>query len=257
MDLETTDSSISAVLILPSKGYLYDGKLEGGKVVARSTTAKEEKLLYGGRGHVGDKINTLLSRCLDLGGKISPNDMLVGDRLFCLIKIRMLSFGADYPVMVRCGDCGEQFRHELSLTELEVNTYEEEDNVSEPFEVTLPHLGKKVGFRCLRGFDEDAIHKYQQQLRAKSRRSNEDNTYIYTTARRIVSLDGEKLSQLDASEFVESLVSKDLMELRFAIEEKECGVNTEVRIECPHCAFLNELIMPFTDEFFRPKRRTV
>lgn len=253
----TESSSVASMVTLPSRGYLYEGKLPEGKVKLRSTTAKEEKLLYGGRGAVGEKINVLLSRCMDLPSGFTPTDMTLGDRMFCIIKIRMLSFGASYPIMARCADCQEQFRHEIDMTDLEVTYYPEDEEFEEPFKVSLPMSGKTVGFRCLRGRDEDAIYKFEKQKKAKGARQLEDDSYTYGMARRIVSIDDEKVDQMAALRFVESMVSKDSMEFRFATEEKDCGIDTELTIECPYCSFLNRLIMPFNDEFFRPKRRTV
>lgn len=257
VDIANTDSTVSSVITLPSRGHLYDGKIPGGKVAARSTTAKEEKLLYGGRGAVGEKINTLISRCLDLPEGMTPADMLVNDRTFAFIKIRMLSFGGDYPLVVRCADCTEQFNHNFDLTSLEVFRYDENEQREEPFQVKLPISGKTVGFRLLRGRDEEAIYKYEKQKKARKGRSLEDDSYTYSYSRRVVSVDGEKLDQSDALSFIENLVSQDLMELRYAIEDQERGIDLNLQIECPFCGFLNEILMPWTDQFFRPKRRPV
>ena len=72
-----------------------------------------------------------------------------------------------------------------------------------------------------------------------------------------MALDGAALSLQDAVAMVEDMVSRDLAALRHAIEENEPGVDQSLFIECPACSYLLETALPFTDEFFRPRRRSL
>ena len=84
-----------------------------------------------------------------------------------------------------------------------------------------------------------------------------DNAYIYSFARTLVAVDSEELSLQNAVMLVENMVSKDLAEWRHAVEEQEPGLEQLLYIECPACGYLIEAALPFTDEFFRPRRRSL
>jgi hypothetical protein len=250
-----SESSVMCAVELPSKGRLYEGKIPGGKLNVRAMTAREEKLIYGGKGNISEKMEMLLSSCVQLPSAFSPSDLLISDRFFLLIKIRLISFGSEYPIQVRCPDCDNQFIKNFDLTELNVKTYDNNEEKAEPFLVTLPVAGKTIGLKILRGKDENAIHKY-----AKGRGVKEevgDPAYTYSLARSIVSFDQKPISQIDALQLVEKLVSRDTMELRHALEENDCGVDTDISLECPKCSFLIETRLPVTEEFFRPKRKSL
>ena len=249
-------SAYQTVVELPSRGFLYGEKLPDGKVSIRTMTTNEEKFIYSGKGSIPEKMNTLLLRCCQLPQGFNPGELLVSDRLFLLIKIRLASFpGIPYSFHVQCenDNCGEQFSHTCDLVELPVEYLDEAKE--EPFTVDLPVCGRQVGFRMLRGKDETQIYSYAKRQKLKKNKSKmEDETYTYALARRIVSIDGNEIDQATALTFLENnFVSADSLALKKAIEKEDCGVNTDLAVECPECGFLFEKDMPFTKEFLRPE----
>jgi len=246
---------------LPSRGLLYDGLLPDGKLNVIPMTAREEKLLAGASGDLTEVIDTIFQRCVVMGPDLKPSMFLSSDRFYTLLMLRATSYGQDYTFSVTCDACGFDFTKTVNIPD-DFETIYLEDDVQEPFEVVLPMSGKKVGFRLPRGSDEVMIAKYSERMlggRGKKRtvaKKQGDPAYIYRTALLIETLDNIDVSDTqlmkDKIEFVEKLIGGDSMALQAAIRDNDCGIDTEMLERCPRCNKINEFIMPFTAEFFRP-----
>lgn len=253
---DVDQSAYSSTVELPSRGFLYGEKLPEGKMSIRTMTTNEEKFIYSGRGSMPEKMDKLLARCCSFPQGFKPGDLLVSDRLFLLVKIRLASFpGIPYSFPFQCENenCGEQNNWPCDLTQLEVDYYDDEKE--EPFYVDLPVCKKTIGFRMLRGKDEAQIFAFSKRQKMKKRRDKtEDATYTYSLARRILTIDGNEVDQATALQFLErDFVSADSLAFKTAIEKNDCGLNTDIVIECPDCGFMFEKDMPFTKEFLRPE----
>jgi hypothetical protein len=191
----------SGIVQVPSKGLLYGNKLPDGLVEVAALTAREEKLIAGAVGDVHEMIDALLGRCM-LTKTISPQEMLLSDRLFILFNIRANSYGPKYGWETTCRSCRQPFRHTMDIPgDVEVAWLTDESE--EPFEVALPISGHKVGFRLLRGFDEQKVVKYVQlqARRGKVGGGWGDPAYSYRVALQIMEitpggLDREKIEAL-------------------------------------------------------------
>jgi hypothetical protein len=236
---------------LPSRGYFYEGRIPDGVVSISPMGTKEEKLFAsgGGRGKILDKI---FDACISLPSSITHQELVGGDRLFLLLKLRSVSYGNKYSYPYRCRECKESFRGEVNLDKLELR--EAKEGSGWTFEALLPLLGKTLTLRFLTGEDENKVEKYKKNL--KSHGMTEGDEYIYRLARRVVAVDGEEVGIREAMELVESLRGLDSMAVRDAIDDNDVGPILELDPECPHCGFVNgPVIMPFDTEFFRPRRR--
>jgi hypothetical protein len=120
----------------------------------------------------------------------------------------------------------------------------------EPFEVTLPVCGKKLELRLLRVKDEDEVQRFVSQRAGAE--SDGDPSYTYRLSRFIVSIDGKKVSALEALAFVESMVGGDSLVMRQTVEKNDCGADLTLELSCVRCGESWREIMPFTTEFFRP-----
>jgi len=253
------ESTIFEDVVLPSRGYLYKtdaGELiiPDGKIRIHAMTGKAEKILYGSAGE--GKIDALIRLCTTLPGALSPAELTMGDRNYILVKLRILSLGEAYPVRCRCESCREQFAYQVDLSRLDVNSFGDEAE-AEPFKVTLPLKGCEVGFRLLRGRDEEVVRKFRRRCQLEGKQEGGGDAYIFSLSRRIVSVNGHASEGAASFDFVENLVSRDLTAFRHAYDEKNVGVNMELKVVCPSCLYESEETLPFSDEFFRPKRRHV
>lgn len=242
---------IGNIVVLPSKGILYEG-LVGGEVEVLPMKTKQEELLAG-RLEMIPILNSLISACVPAVEKsgLHPTQLLSGDRLFLLFMIRKYTYGSSYGFKIKCPSCDLAFRKEINIPDdLEVNELNESD--SPPFYTKLSDEKTEIGFRLLTGEDEVEIDRFRTKQFKKGMIKG-DPSYTYTIARHIVSIDRKEISLLDAKAFVEEMNGMDSTLLRNAIRDKEPGVSREVEFECPQCGYDIETMMPYSAEFFRPR----
>lgn len=250
---EKNDKVVSFPVELPSAGLLYeDESLKKGVLHVKPMTVAEEELL--GAQKESDKImvlDSIIKRCLI--EKIPYDKLLVTDKLFLLFAIRRCSYGDDYRMKVKCDECSFQFMHAVEFFDsFKIRVLSENDG-TEPFSVTLPSAKSVVTFRLLRVSDEDEIFKYGRRLLQRNKKGIGDPTYSFRLGMHIVSVDGQTDLDLDKKlAFVRSLVGSDSAALKDAIEQKQSGVNIDIKIECPGCGADLEKFLQFTPEFFRP-----
>ncbi len=238
---------------LPSNGQFYDGKIPGGTVQVEPMGTREEKLFSSGEASGSSILDKLFSTCVK--SPIPSLDLVLGDRLFLLLKIREVSYGDDYLYTFYCDECRSRSAATVNLSSLRIlHPMVGSDGT---FEVRLPLTGVQVKLRLLTGQDEEKVKQYARQLRTKQTVNVEGVEYVYRLARRIVSIDGkEDISIREAMEFVESLKGMDSVAVKDALDENEVGPDLEVSPIC-HCGYAVEpMTLPMTKEFFRPRRRS-
>jgi len=240
---------------LPSRGVLYDGKVPGGKVSLREMTAKQVNLLQAQGGGLVGKLDAIIDTCCKLPDTgFDKRDLLLTDRFAILLALRTKSFGAHYEFKWRCRHCGAWSTAKVNIVE-ELDEKEGTEDTSEPIEIELPQAGVTVHCRFLRGRDEEVVARNAKRMRMQSN-DDEDQSYLIRLAIQLVSKDGEEFTNiLDRQRFIEGLVANDLYLLEDAVSAVEPGVDTKLYYECDTCAGDNEMRMPFTAEFFRPRKR--
>ena len=233
---------------LPSRGYLYDGKMPDGWVDIRPMTTREESLLVSPKGDRYVLLNKVLDACL-LTKDVPMADLVSGDRLYLLFAIRQLTYGGSYSVQLACRSCQGPVRLTLEFPkDLSLRALEPTDR--EPFEVQLPVSGHKVGLRLLRTKDETEILRYASRPSALS--SEGDPSYIYRLARHIATIDGAVVDPTAAMALVERLAGRDSLAIRLAVEQHDCGPDLMLDTVCSRCGSQVKEMMPLTEEFFRP-----
>lgn len=237
---------------LPSKGLLYEGKVPDGLVTIEPMGTREEKLFSAGDASGSAIIGKVIKACTKLD--MDHEDLIVGDRLFLLLHIRMISYGNEYVYPYRCSHCRKRSVGKLNLAELQIKYADEENKGT--YEVELPVLGHRVTMRQLTGTDEQKVRKYGSRM-TKVRSGNVDDVkYVYRLARMVELIDGEQVGIKEAIELIESLKGIDSLELRDAIEDNGIGPMLDVNPTCSNCGFENgPMPMPWDSEFFRPRRR--
>lgn len=216
----------------------------------------------------GSVMDSMLAACteevLDPGpyelkadGRLDWGKALLGDRFYALLQIRLASFGPEYDFKVQCkeGGCRERFEWRIDLgKDLEVSRMTEEDRqtlrTDGVFTTTLAD-GKKVSYRLATGQDE----------KAAARTRGQDKALVDMLVMRITSIEGVgTTSMADAGRsvkgvksYLEDLEWSELVRLLNALDEHDCGVETEIEVECPNCGGVQEINLPLERNFFVPK----
>jgi hypothetical protein len=245
---------------LPSRGVPYNGALPEGKALLKPMGAAEEQILFQ-QGDAMSHIRQIIDNCYMDADKVPPEDLLVTDRMYILFMLRIQAFGPTYNgVPFRCSSCRAQRKISVNLLE-DLDDQRMTDDQVEPFEVKLPHSGKKVQFRLLRGKDEIEVSRHAKRVLMRSNDAG-DPSHRYRIGLQLVSIGGKTLDQAQvpedkqaALEFAQGLNLGDAAAFRAAVADVEPGIDLTIMKECSKCGYINEFMMPFTAEFFQPSSR--
>jgi len=230
----------------------------------RGLKVREERILTDRKlAKRGEQVDRLLAACweetvdpgpYDFGDKdIDWSMVLQGDRFYALLQLRALTYGPDYAFSVPCQNdtCRSRIDWELSLHDLPVRPLTPESLTAftsgNRFECTLPDAGVKVWFRLFTGAEERRLPQLQKTAG--------DKLLSAMLALRVVEIDGVDTRKKRL--FIEDLTMRDADFLVDEFDRVDCGVETEIEIECPDCFTVQDLELPFGRSFFLPgKART-
>lgn len=171
----------------------------------------------------GEAINRVLVNCIKrIGDNDNPSmkeilDMLAGDRLFALVRLRQVSLGDEVNLELTCSNtaCGEVTYVTVNLNDLEVTPYGDKRE----FDFTLPGSEKVVRFNYLDGHGEKRLVSIR-------------NPNITTAMMiRIVSIDGNAPSK----KFLAEMSLRDRKALRDEMRRVDGGIDTMVVTNCESC----------------------
>lgn len=237
---------------LPSRGIPYnvDGKnwLPNGECLVSSITVKDIKTYSNKALDPHDKASLLIFNTCFFGD-LKPDDLILADQFFLLIKIRAISYGNKYPFQLMCSACETQFKHEIDI-ERTMSYKELADGWEEPFAAQLPVSGHTVQLRLLRGADERAI---SAKVKKSQQKGNADSgaKMGLALAQAIVTVNGETVTGLTSQAFVENLAMRDCQAIEEAVGQNSCGYDPEFDVQCSSCGFNQTVRLPFGPDFFR------
>jgi hypothetical protein len=190
----------------------------------REMTGAEEEILTNPRLiRSGEAINRVLENCvLRLGENEKPSaadmlDLLSGDRLFLLVKLRQISLGDEVKLELVCPNttCREVNVVTINIEELEVTPYTAERE----FSITLPGSKSTVRFRHLDGHMEKRLASLKEA------------TISSAMMMRVVDVNGKPPSK----KLIADLSLRDRNALREAMRESDGGIDTTVEVDCVAC----------------------
>ncbi len=199
----------------------------GLEIELREMTGAEEELLTNQRLiRQGESVNQVLRNCiLRIGEKAAPAmqdilDLLSGDRLFALVRLRQISLGDEVNLELTCTNpaCREANHVTINLDELEVTSFGE----AREFEFVLPSSGRTVRFGYLDGQKEKRL--------AALKEPNISSAMLI----RILELDGKPPSKKALAE----MSLRDRNALRQEMTRVDAGIDTAIEVACEGCGAL-------------------
>lgn len=240
------------VIELPSRGKLYNGTtLEGRREIEiYYLTAKDEDILTSPNLVQSGKMIDYLMKSVLKDKTINPDDLLLGDRNMILVWLRSTGYGEDYPVIIKCKECGETFNHTFDLSKMNPIYLEIDPDENNHFTHTLPASKKIVKFRLLTCGDETAIMDSNE---TKKKKMNQiiDSTGSLRLMKTIVSIDGSS-DPIYLKSFIENMSAKDSRSLREYINSIEPGIDMKQEVTCLHCGNKEYEVAQIRPNFFWP-----
>lgn len=236
---------------LPSEGKLYENIPS--QITLRAMTTLDEKL----RLSSNDTLNIiprLIGNCIVEPKKIDVTKLKLFDLHYLMYKLRIVTYGPEYKVELKCPHCGETHEATINLDDIPVNKLDED--FVEPFEIgPLPINGDVISCRLLDTSDTEAISRESRRILSKFPGYVGDPEMIVRWQKIITAINGESIDQARIRQYVEELHARDLryLESKYYKATDDLGLDLFMVETCEKCGEDIEFTLPVTSEFFRPE----
>ena len=252
MSERQTDYTIMEGYELPSKGKIYN-EVVNPHVELRSMTARDEMKRLSPSSTPLKTLADIIEDCCVEKPAIHVYDMSLGDYEFLLHKLRIVTYGEDYKVGLRCTACGEPIETIAKLGHLNVKEYDEEElNSLQTF--SLPKSGHIISLNFL---SPRMVEEMEVKVKDMKRRYKTATIDFETLVRLLVNIDlvdGEKKTETELEHFVTNLPALDLQKILNNIDKlnQQIGLDNILYLTCPKCGEEATTFFRFGPEFFRP-----
>jgi len=209
----------------------------------REMAGPEEDLLASNMA-VSQKLTMIMANCTKSIGDISDSnkirkmmdEMVISDRWFYLVQLRILSLGSDYKFITKCPECNHEDKVVFDLREVKVKKAPKADTLYK--ELTLPS-GVSVRLKAADGLADAKIEKM----------ANESNAPTIGLFARLTEINNAPADLAD----VKQMSMRDRAFIRQAIEEHEGQLDESFSAQCPKCGHTYEGEMQLDGRtFFSP-----
>lgn len=225
--LEKAPSNVAVEVDLPSESRVYRLEDPGSPITIRPMTYEDERAMVSQSSD--DPMNIVLSRCV---GNVKVHDLLLMDKMFLIMKLREISFGDDYEVLLICPDCGEENPATIKLSQLPINPVP--DDFVDPVTISLKGIDKECKVRLPRVRDTKHL-------------SGEEG-YFNDLWRFVESIDGHT----DKSIIHPVVEGLPVMDRRAIVNAMlvDYGIETKAKLDCKKCGGVNVVELPIGTGFF-------
>lgn len=242
--------TIAEFFTLPSEGKVYNELIDP-QIQLRSMTTAEEMRRMAPSEHNYENLCSIIDDCLVKGPAMSSYDMCLGDYQFLLYKLRLVTYGSEYPVDVTCPYCRFTNHEKINLDNLFVKTYTEE--IDKYKTLVLPASKKKITLKMITPRMLDTLNDKVREFKRKAN-TTVDSAVLYSISSVIDTIDGKKPNEAILEEFVRNLPMKDTNLIANYSDKASSliGVDTEIIFRCGMCGLDHSTRIPMNSEFFRP-----
>ena len=253
------DYTISETYTLPSKSKIYNIDFNP-EVQLRSMTTTEEMMRLSHTDSPYKILCNVIDACwVNKPEGVSSYNLHLGDYQFLLHRLRVVTYGTDYPITSVCPVCGKVNKNRLNLDDIAILPFDgEEDlkNFQELMSFKLPTTGKDIKIKFQTPADLDAIAKETREFNEQNPENTLNQEYLITLAHTVDRVDGKKFADPILKNFLKNLPLKDtniILQKATKINEK-VGIDTIINNVCsnPKCGAKYKTSFRITNEFFGP-----
>ena len=244
--------TISETFTLPSQGKIYTPQINP-EIELRSMNTRDEMKRLSPSEHTYKPLCDMIEGCI-VGKKpgVHVYDMCLGDFQFLLHKLRVVTYGSEYKIRVRCPNCGEIADGVTDLNDETVNEWD--DSILDDLEFTLPKTGVKLKLKYTTPRMLDEVQARRKEMMKKMGSEALDPVISLTAQALIDTVDGEKLNVSKLETFVDTLNAYDLKFMMSKAEKinERVGLDTNVIVKCGRCGYDVVTTFRIEPEFFGP-----
>lgn len=247
-----TDYTIMEGYELPSKGKIYIEPVNP-HIELRSMTARDEMKRLSPSSTPLKTLADIIEGCCIEKPAIHIYDMSLGDYEFLLHKLRIVTYGEDYKVSLRCPECGEIIETVTKLGQLDVKEFDE-DEIKSLQTFSLPKSGRIITLNFLTPRIIEEMEVKVKDMKRKYKNATIDFETLVRLLTNIDLIDGEKKSELELEKIITNLPALDLQKLLNNIDKlnQQIGLDNILFLTCPKCSGEISTFFRFGPEFFRP-----
>ena len=247
-----TDYTIMEGYELPSHGKIYSTNVNP-HIELRSMTARDEMKRLSPSSTPLKTLADIIEDCCIEKPAIHVYDMCLGDYEFLLHKLRIVTYGEDYKVGLRCVECGEAIETIAKLGQLSVKEFDEE-KIRNLQTFSLPKSGRIVSLNFLSPRMIEEMEVKVKDMKRRYKNATIDFETFVKLLTNIDLIDGEKKAEHELENIITNLPALDLQKILNNIEKlnQEIGLDNILYITCPKCGEELSTFFRFGPEFFRP-----
>ena len=247
------------IVELPSQGRYYpeDHPLRGvDSIEIKYMTAKDEDTLTStSLLKKGIAIERMLQNVI-VNDQVKVNDLLVGDKNALIVASRITGYGPNYETNLMCPACMNNVKYTFDLNERKVDhgynleSAQATETENGTFIIDLPTSKVKLELRLMTSRDERTLITIAER-RKKNNLPDAPLTDQFGLI--IVSVNGDT-NQNTIDSFVEVMPALDSQYIRQSYTAIMPNVDLNLQFVCSSCGHDEEVDLPFTADFFWPKR---
>lgn len=241
--------TIAEEYTLPSKGKVYSKEINP-SVNLRSMTTEDEMKMLSPSDKQYKVMSDVIEGCMVEKPEIHVYDMCEGDYKYLLHKLRVVTYGKDYKMSVRCPYCGKLINTTINLDELKVREFDE--SVSSLLKIHLPRTGADVEINMMTPRMRDNMEARRREMNKKG--SGQEYSMLIFLDTVIASVNGEQLGAVEKEKFIRKLPMLDANFIKKTAEKLNLsiGVDDSIKVSCDGCGREFDSLFRYTSEFFEP-----
>jgi len=229
---KSVPKDVEVVADFPSRGQFYKPLDASKEITITPLTFAIEKKLVNYEGE--EVLDCMIKNCLH---NMDYRQLLPMDKLYVLIKIRELSWGADFSSTVTCPFCGVQDPIKILISELPIK-YLPEDYPN-PIERELPVSKLTIKVRLV---DQGSLD-YMDTLE-----KSDINAWRFVES--ISNSERTVKDKKTIQKAIQRLPLPDRHTMLKLISPPDYGIETNFLYECEKCEKTIEMEVPFSKDFF-------
>ena len=252
MSERQTNYTIGEGMELPSKGLIYDTGVKA-YVELRSMTARDEMKRLSPSPARFKILADIIEDCLIEKPAVHVYDMALGDYEYLLHRLRIVTYGDEYKIAIKCPHCGEIVETVAHLEELHVVPFDHA-KFEELSTLKLPKKGDTVAIKFQTPRMLDEIEAEVKELKRKFKSADISFDLLVLLKNVINTVNGTKLTSSQLESYVNNLPAMDMTKLVNVVDEINAliGVKNDLTVICSKCGGEVPTYFRFGSEFFRP-----
>lgn len=255
MEERQKDYTIMEGCTIPSLGKIY-GEGINPQIELRAMTGRDEMKRLAKTNTNFKVMSDIIEGCMIEKPKVHVYDMALADYEYLLHKLRVISYGADYPMTIYCNECNKMSEvtvnlDTLTVREIDVDKFEKDSTI------ILPDSQDKVDLNFQTPHLLDAIQLKANEYEKKFKQAAVNFETLSKLVLTIHSVNDAKLNDFDLeTKLLDVWSAKDIRFILSSIDElnSNFGINAKVTLNCPKCGCEKDYTFLYGPEFLGPTK---